>query len=232
MQCAERAVRNWPDTTYHRVFMESWELIDDLKEEFEFFCDSPQHIQLYKDWISHHRNLQRRLVKNLLNVQDWRACARQRRGELGMRLASVRTAETRDHTREALLSDQLGSKTASITATVNVPPLSAPANVPASSPPRISIQAFSDILESSGSGTAGALSAGLPASLPASLPAGVPASVPPSSPDSVYRPPTVEDAKDEGSTRTTTVDLRVLNTRFLDNFQLFSGMHNLNFIPY
>ncbi|TLD23399.1 hypothetical protein E2P81_ATG08743 [Venturia nashicola] len=193
--------------------MESWELIDDLKEEFEFFCDSPQHIQLYKDWISHHRNLQRRLVKNLLNFQDWRACARQRRGELGMRLASVRTAETRDHTREALLSDQLGSKTrvaainrtsalsfsqASITATVNVPPLSAPANVPASSPPRIYIQAFSDILESSGSGTAGALSAGLPASLPASLPAGVPASVPPSSPDSVYGPPTVEDAKDEG----------------------------------
>lgn len=205
MRRAERAVRNWPDTTYHQIFKESWELITDFTVELVFFCDSPQHVQLFKDWRRYHWDTQHRHVPNLLALggssgfQDVLANARQRRVDLGRRLSDVRAAELRDLTSEdstiqqfqhrCQRPDAMSTHRERVTALqrnaaatrATVLSVSAP-NVTASSLAPISVQAFSDILESNNSNAS--------SSQPASLPARPPISV--------YQPPTVEDAKDEG----------------------------------
>ncbi|KAE9975855.1 hypothetical protein EG328_002965 [Venturia inaequalis] len=108
MRRAERAVRNWPYTGYHQVYTESWDLINKSIDELEFFCPSPAHIQLYKDWRLYHRTTQELHVRAIQNrpkthlsaFQDHLALARQRRVNIGTRLADVKAAELRERTSE------------------------------------------------------------------------------------------------------------------------------------
>ncbi|QDS70330.1 hypothetical protein FKW77_008640 [Venturia effusa] len=110
MRRSECALRNWPDPTNHPLYEESTELIHSLRYVLEFFCPSPLHLHVYRDWSDYHHSTHLRHVpairhlpvKSSTGMDDYLALARQAREELGDTLAYVRVAESSERAVEEL----------------------------------------------------------------------------------------------------------------------------------